>query len=127
MFIVTGSTNGIGEAHFVKTEDSRRTAMPPSGAREEGPDGPDHHVPRARSGEAGSVVHQTVNVKTLLVGWGLCSIPVRDTDNTKSSSYHFNWGAFDYASDNARLINFWNKLTDCMGLSYDDLLLLEVS
>ena len=79
----------------------------------------------------------TVNTKMLLAGWGPCGIPVRDADNTyklatggeyafgargaKSGSYHFGWGTSDYASDDARLDDFWNKLSDCTGVSYDDL------
>ena len=79
----------------------------------------------------------TVNTKMLLAGWGPCGIPVRDADNTyklatgddyafgargaMSGSYHFGWGTSEYASDVARLIDFWNKLADCTGVSYDDL------
>jgi NAD(P)-dependent dehydrogenase (short-subunit alcohol dehydrogenase family) len=79
----------------------------------------------------------TVNTKMLLAGWGPCGIPVRDADNTyklatgdeyasgasgaKSGSYHFGWGTSDYAKDDRRLVDFWNKLSDCTGVSYGDL------
>jgi NAD(P)-dependent dehydrogenase (short-subunit alcohol dehydrogenase family) len=79
----------------------------------------------------------TVNTKMLLAGWGPCGIPVGEANNTyklatsdeyafgartaKSGSYHFGWGTSDYARDDVRLVDFWNKLSDCTGVSYDDL------
>ena len=76
-------------------------------------------------------------LKMLLAGWGMCGIPVGEANNTyilatsdeyafgaraaKSGSYHFGWGMSDYARDDVRLVDFWNKLSDCTGVSYDDL------
>jgi NAD(P)-dependent dehydrogenase (short-subunit alcohol dehydrogenase family) len=78
----------------------------------------------------------TVNTKMLLSGWGPCGIPVSQANNTyklavsddyafgkvKSGSYHFGWGGSSYAESNANLARFWEKLSTCTGVRYDNLL-----
>jgi len=79
----------------------------------------------------------TVNTKMLLAGWGPCGISLKEANNTyklatgeeyafgegtaKSGSYHFGWGASNDSKDDAKLSKFWNKLSDCTGVNYDDL------
>ena len=80
----------------------------------------------------------TVNTKMLLGGWGPCGISVTDANNTyelatmaryahgasgaSSGSYHFGWGMSRDAHDDAKLARFWNAMSDCTGVRYDDLL-----
>ena len=77
----------------------------------------------------------TVNTKMLLAGWGACGIPVKKANNTyklatseeyangrvESGSYHFGFRRSSEANDDAKLNEFWNKLSVCTGCSYDDL------
>lgn len=79
----------------------------------------------------------TVNTKMLLAGWGPCGISVNDANNTyklatmaeyahgasgaKSGSYHFGWGMSRDAHDGTKLVDFWNMMSDCTDISYDDL------
>ena len=78
----------------------------------------------------------TVNTKMLLAGWGPCGIPVSKANNTyklavsddyafgkvKNGSYHFGWGGNSYAENDANLTKFWDKVSQCTGVSYADLL-----
>ncbi|KAL3827438.1 hypothetical protein ACHAXA_003172 [Cyclostephanos tholiformis] len=79
----------------------------------------------------------TVNTKMLLAGWGPCGISINDANNTyklatmdeyaygakgaRSGSYHFGWGMSQDANDDGKLVDFWNKMTECTGVRYDDL------
>ncbi len=78
----------------------------------------------------------TVNTKMLLAGWGPCGMSVNDANNSyelatmakyahgagvPSGSYHFGWGMSRDAHDETKLVDFWNKMSDCTGISYDDL------
>jgi len=78
----------------------------------------------------------TVNTKMLLAGWGPCGISVKDANNTyklatseeyafgsrmKSGSYHFGGGPSHDAKDEIKLHALFSKLSDCTGVSYDDL------
>ena len=79
----------------------------------------------------------TVNTKMLLAGWGPCGISVKDANNTyklatseeyafgsrmaKSGSYHFGGGPSNDAKDEIKLDALFSKLSDCTGVSYDDL------
>mmetsp|Transcript_44326 Transcript_44326/g.93111 ORF Transcript_44326/g.93111 Transcript_44326/m.93111 type:complete len:351 (+) Transcript_44326:35-1087(+) len=76
----------------------------------------------------------TVNTKMLLAGWGPCGISVKDANNTyklatgeeyafgreESGSYHFGWRASPDSKNDSKLREFWSKLSDCTGVSYDD-------
>ncbi|KAL7433905.1 hypothetical protein ACHAXH_002938 [Discostella pseudostelligera] len=78
----------------------------------------------------------TVNTKMLLAGWGPCGIPLSKANNTytlavsedyafgkvKNGSYHFGWGGNNYAENGANLTKFWDKVSQCTGVSYADLL-----
>ncbi len=77
----------------------------------------------------------TVNTKMLLSGWGPCGIDVESADNTynlatseyyahgrvENGSYHFGGGGSRDTRDTAKLEKFWNKLSECTGINYEDL------
>lgn len=77
----------------------------------------------------------TVNTKMLLSGWGPCGIDVETADNTynlatsdnythgrvENGSYHFGGGGSRDTRDTTKLDQFWNKLSECTGINYDDL------